>query len=76
MIRPRLPREAVYHENKYDAGRQAEAIAAYDETVSEYMRERTGGKAATTWSEAMAAKRGSQRLHMRHFLRDQGFMLE
>lgn len=76
ISRPRLPREAVFHANKYDATGVTDAIAAYDETMSAYMRERTGGKAATSWSESMAAKTGAQRLHMRQFLQDQGFMLE
>ncbi|MUT68009.1 oxygen-insensitive NADPH nitroreductase [Paenibacillus sp. NEAU-GSW1] len=76
LTRPRLPRDAVYHANKYNTACQSEAITTYDETMSAYMSERTDGKAATSWSEAMAAKTGAQRLHMRPFLRDQGFMLE
>jgi len=40
------------------------------------MRERTGGKVDTTWTKEMAAKATRPRLHMKAFLRGQGFEIE
>jgi Nitroreductase len=76
LDRPRLPRSAVYFENTYKHDIIDSAIDAYDETLSGYMRARTNGKTGTTWSQAMAAKAGPVRIHMRSFLQKQGFKLE
>ncbi|MFX3636071.1 MAG: oxygen-insensitive NADPH nitroreductase [Candidatus Pristimantibacillus sp.] len=78
LVRPRLPRAAVYHENNYQTAECLDtAIDEYDRVLSTYMKERTNGKAETTWSEAMASKaKGSQRLHMKEFLLNRGFKLE
>ncbi|CAM3082702.1 oxygen-insensitive NADPH nitroreductase [Paenibacillus lupini] len=76
LDRPRLPRSAVYYENSYNTSTIDSNIDAYDETMSNYMRARSNGKAGTTWSEAMAAKAGPVRMHMRSFLQKQGFELE
>lgn len=74
--RPRLPLPAVLHWDGYDASRQAEHVAAYDEVMSRYLRERTGGAKDTPWSELMAEKLAQpSRLHMREFLRKRGFEL-
>ncbi|GGG59959.1 oxygen-insensitive NADPH nitroreductase [Paenibacillus radicis (ex Gao et al. 2016)] len=76
LVRPRLPREAILHENGYCEERIDPAIDQYNVTLSDYMSERTNGKAATSWSQAMAAKKDAPRLHMREFLYGQGFRLE
>lgn len=76
LVRPRLPRQAVYHENSYSTTSLEQAIDQYDETVSAYMRDRSNGQADTSWSQAMAAKAAPQRLHMREFLLKRGFKLE
>jgi FMN reductase (NADPH) len=74
LHRPRLPQEAVYHENRYTDN--PEAIDVYDETIRGYMKDRTGGKVDTTWSKEMAAKALRPREHMKSFLRTQGFEIE
>ncbi|MEC0331404.1 oxygen-insensitive NADPH nitroreductase [Paenibacillus macerans] len=75
--RPRLPQEAVLHWNGYDAAREEELVAAYDETMSKYLRERTGGAKDTPWSVLMAEKLAQpSRLHMREFLQERGFELK
>ncbi|MFF2483887.1 oxygen-insensitive NADPH nitroreductase [Paenibacillus sp. NPDC058071] len=76
LSRPRLPKEAVFHRNMYQIERTDQAIDEYDATISAYMRERSDGKTDATWSQAMAAKTAQKRLHMREFLKDQGFRLE
>ncbi|WP_126426889.1 oxygen-insensitive NADPH nitroreductase [Brevibacillus marinus] len=75
--RPRLPLQAVYHENSYSAEPFREAIDEYDQIMREYYRRRTGGKRDTTWSEEMAAKfRQAARKHLRAYLEEQGFGFE
>jgi FMN reductase (NADPH) len=76
-LRPRLPLPAVLHWNGYDAAGQDEQVAAYDEVMSKYLHERTGGTKDTPWSELMAEKLAQPaRLHMREFLRKRGFELK
>ncbi|NEW07775.1 oxygen-insensitive NADPH nitroreductase [Paenibacillus sp. SYP-B3998] len=74
LLRPRLPQEAVYHENRYTD--KPSAINVYDETIRTYMKERTGGKVDTTWSKEMAGKAMRPREHMKSFLRTQGYEIE
>lgn len=69
--RPRLPQEAVCHENRYTYNE--DAVRRYDEMIRAYMNIRTGGKADTTWSKDMAAKALRPREHMKAFLNAQGF---
>ncbi|UJF34722.1 oxygen-insensitive NADPH nitroreductase [Paenibacillus hexagrammi] len=76
LLRPRLPLEAVYHENRYTAEKQHTAIADYDESIRSYMKERTGGKVSTVWSKEMAAKALRPREHMKAFLSTQGFNMD
>jgi FMN reductase (NADPH) len=74
LHRPRLPQQAIYHENRYmDA---PDEIDVYDETIRDYMKQRTGGKVDTTWSKEMASKASKPRDHMKAFLQSQGFELE
>ncbi|MCS7463903.1 oxygen-insensitive NADPH nitroreductase [Paenibacillus doosanensis] len=75
--RPRLPRQAVYHSNRYHADKAAQGTKEYDETMYEYYRERTGGKTLTTWSQGIADKYAKPgRAHIRPFLDSRGFKLE
>jgi FMN reductase (NADPH) len=74
LQRPRLPREAVYHKNRYTDN--PVAVDVYDESIREYMKVRTDGKVDTTWSKEMAAKAQRPRLHMKAFLSAQGFEVE
>lgn len=76
LLRPRLPLEAVYHENRYTEERYPAAIDAYDEAIRAYMAERTGGKTDTVWSKEMAAKAIRPRKHMKAFLSSQGFEID
>ncbi|MEO3944141.1 oxygen-insensitive NADPH nitroreductase [Gorillibacterium sp. CAU 1737] len=77
LLRPRLPLEAVLHEERYDDTRQADHISAYDQVYRAYMSERSGGKLTGSWSEAMAAKIPvPARTHLLAYLEKQGFRLE
>jgi FMN reductase (NADPH) len=73
-IKPRLSREAVYHENAYSDTHYNETLEEYDERMRQYYIERTKGKRDTTWSKDMSDKfRAASRIHMRRFLEQQGF---
>ncbi len=73
-LRPRLPQEAVLHWNRYDASTADTQVERYDEIMSAYLRERTGGAKDTPWSVLMADKLAQpSRMHMGQFLRERGF---
>ncbi len=75
-VKPRLPIEVVLKDDVYDDAGDRERIEAYDETVREYYRTRTGGKKDSSWTEEMAGLvDGERRPHMRQFLADRGFEL-
>lgn len=52
-LKPRLPKEAVYHEEKYNSNLRG-IIDRYDEEMSQYMRERTNGESNRNWSVGIA----------------------
>jgi FMN reductase (NADPH) len=84
-IRPRLPLEAVLHWERYDAGGEAEALAAYDQAMIAtgiYKGRQVpvpGGEEMEDygWTEH-SARRVSQpvRVHLKQVLAAQGFALE
>lgn len=77
QVKPRLPVDAVLHQNTYQADRYQEHADAYDATLREYYRTRTGGNKDSSWSEEMRALVGKEsRPHMRDFLRGQGFVMK
>lgn len=74
--KPRLPFEHVFHVDTYDNDRDMarQQLATYDETVSDYYAERTGGRRTETWSEQVANFMSSkQRLEMKNWLQEAGF---
>ncbi|MDR6724719.1 FMN reductase (NADPH) [Paenibacillus amylolyticus] len=74
-IRPRLPLDAVLHQNQYNAEQTLEGMARYDETTVAYMNERTQGANKTPWSVSMAKRLTEPvRLQMKPFLEGKGFM--
>lgn len=76
IIRPRLPVEAILHEDRYDANTQQAAIEEYDRIYNDYFLQRTAGKRGSVWSMEMARKVTQPlRAHMKQFLIDQGFEL-
>ncbi|RSD29172.1 oxygen-insensitive NADPH nitroreductase [Mesobacillus subterraneus] len=73
-LKPRLPLEHVYMENEYQQDRQKfeEQLKDYNETTSDYYRERTGGKRADTWTGQMAGMLGRKsRMYMKEFIEEQ-----
>lgn len=74
--KPRLPLEHVFHVDTYNKDRdiQRQQLADYDQTVSDYYKERTQGQRTETWSEQVGNFMSSkQRLEMDHWLKNAGF---
>ncbi|GAB6146788.1 oxygen-insensitive NADPH nitroreductase [Desulfocicer niacini] len=72
-IKPRLPLSVVLSEERYD-DIDRHAIEAYDETLTQYYRTRTGGTKKSCWTLEMKNLVGKEsRPHMRAFLKARGF---
>ena len=73
-IKPRLPLEAVLHHDKYDTTNWNKLLESYDQTMNEYILQRTGGKVNRTWTKDMKDKYSTPtRMHMKAYLEEQGF---
>ncbi|GAB3798199.1 oxygen-insensitive NADPH nitroreductase [Virgibacillus kimchii] len=57
-IKPRLPLEAIYHENTYDQDKekQDKLITDFDEYLKNYYQTRSSNKKISTWTEQMENK--------------------
>lgn len=73
--KPRLPLSGVLHMNGYDREQSKAAVKLYDQTMVQYITERTGGQRTASWSENMAARLiKPTRLELRDYLHSKGFM--
>ncbi|MFA5488778.1 MAG: NADPH-dependent oxidoreductase [Candidimonas sp.] len=77
-IKPRLPQAVVLHHERYDAGRDADAVRAYDEKMVAFQREQ--GRDDRPWSRASAERVGGPdalmgRDRLREALNNLGFPL-
>lgn len=75
LMRPRLPVQAVLHENRYDASAYADAVADYDNAHAAYLKERSGGRQSAGWSEQMRERLTRPPRRIGRFLKEQGFEL-
>ncbi|AJY76127.1 oxygen-insensitive NADPH nitroreductase [Paenibacillus beijingensis] len=75
-LRPRLPQEAVFHENRYNRDAFGQTIEAYDKTYHTYASSRSGGTKDTTWSIEMRGRTKYPPRQYGDFLRDQRFKLD
>src|SRR5690625_3063450 len=57
-VKPRLPLEAIYHENKYDHDKekQEKLIADFDAYLKSYYQTRSSNKKIATWTDQMTDK--------------------
>ncbi|MFA1821496.1 oxygen-insensitive NADPH nitroreductase [Virgibacillus oceani] len=57
-IKPRLPLEAIYHENKYDDDKykQGQLVKEFDRYLKTYYQSRSTNKKISTWTEQMENK--------------------
>ena len=73
-VKPRLPVEAIIHENSYDAAKYDEILPAYDQTMHDYYLNRGSNQKDTAWSVQMADFLAEpRRTHMKEFLAKRGF---
>ncbi|MGG0642401.1 oxygen-insensitive NADPH nitroreductase [Sporosarcina gallistercoris] len=76
-VKPRLPLDAVLHENMYDASNYDEVLREYDATMAAYYETRSSNQKLAGWTEQMADFLESpQRPYMKEFLREQGFKFD
>lgn len=73
--RPRLPLQGVLHREHYQQEETVKQVERYDEVMTAYLKERTGGTKDTPWSQLMAERlKQPARLHMQDFLKKKGFL--
>lgn len=76
-VKPRLPLEAVLHENKYDEMKYESLLLAYDNVMNEYYHQRSTNQKDTYWTRDMASfLEKPRREHMKQFLEEKGFFLK
>lgn len=76
-VKPRLPLEAVLHEDQYDRSKYPDLLKSYDQTMNEYYQNRGSNQKDETWTEQMADfLETPRRKHMKEFLRKQGFTFD
>jgi FMN reductase (NADPH) len=69
--KPRLPLEHVYHEEEYEQDKDVylRQLQDYNQTISRYYEQRTGGKRKDTWSQQMSNMLEKQtRMYMKEFV--------
>lgn len=75
-VKPRLPVEAIIHENEYNADKYDELIPPYDKTMNDYYLSRGSNRKDASWSNSMAHFLSTpKRTYMKEFLEKQGFEL-
>lgn len=76
-VKPRLPVEAIIHENLYDEEKYRSIIDYYDEIMADYYKHRLSNKKESNWSKTMGEFfLKTRRTHMRSFVVSQGFNLK
>ena len=53
-VKPRLPVEAILHENEYDEAKYEELLPEYDRTLQQYYETRSTNQKSETWTQQMA----------------------
>src|SRR5690625_2347597 len=70
QVKPRLPVEAILHENSYDSHKYDPILKAYDETMATYYKERSTNQKNTNWTKTIANfLKNPRREHMHEFIR-------
>lgn len=68
-VKPRLPQQAVVHRDRYDSGRQDEAIAHYEARLASFRREQAMDE--VSWTTQMTSRlKDAKSLHGRDVLRE------
>ncbi len=73
--KPRLPVDAILHQDRYDARRIPETVDAYDRRMRDYYAKRSSAPKKSGWSEQTAKTvQSKKREHMLAFLQARGFL--
>ncbi|WP_102347250.1 oxygen-insensitive NADPH nitroreductase [Bacillus sp. Marseille-P3661] len=73
-VKPRLPVEAILHENTYDANKYETLIDEYDQELATYYRNRLSNNKDMNWSKGMSDFLSKpRRPHMKDFIATKGF---
>lgn len=76
-VKPRLPLDAILHENVYNEEKYEGLLDDYDQTMSNYYQQRSTNNKNINWTESMAHfMQGKRRVHMKEFMESKGFHLE
>lgn len=73
--KPRLPKEHIYHENRYESDKTIykKQLEEYNATTTEYYHERTNGERQDSWTEQIGkALENPKRMYMQDFVKAQG----
>lgn len=74
-VKPRLPVEAIIHEDGYNKEKYAEQLKEYDDITQAYYMRRTNNKKDFTWSETMKDFLSvEKRPHLLEFVQSKGFL--
>lgn len=74
-VKPRLPVEAIVHEDRYNEEKYADQLDAYDELTQAYYKRRTNNRKDFTWSETMRDFLSvEKRPHLLEFVQSKGFL--
>ncbi|GIN94460.1 NADPH-dependent oxidoreductase [Siminovitchia terrae] len=74
-VKPRLPVEAILHEDTYDENKYAEILKQYDSVMEEYYRKRSTNNKSNGWTDVMAGFLSEpRRTYMLDFLQSKGFL--
>jgi FMN reductase (NADPH) len=77
QVKPRLPVDAVFHENTYDEDKYYGILEEYDEIIREYYKGRLTNQKDTTWTKSMSTFLSEERrTFMKDFLASKGFTLK
>jgi len=74
-VKPRLPVQAIVHEDSYNSSKYEKQLEEYDNVTQAYYRRRTKNRKDFTWSETMRDfLRVEKRSHLLNFVQSQGFL--
>jgi FMN reductase (NADPH) len=74
-VKPRLPLAHIYHENEYEQDPEVmrKELKDYNELISAYYHERTGGKRKDRWTAQMAKMLGNKsRMYIHDYIINKG----
>lgn len=74
-VKPRLPVEAILHEDTYNEQKYERILEDYDKIMENYYKQRTSGKRDNAWTDVMAEFMSKKRReYMLEFLQSRGFL--